>query len=245
MGLKVRMRAQVAARVKSGQHGQESGMIVRPLVIRRSDGAFVICRTAEEVAQVPLVGPVGVEVGAIARIPSKRNDKRFKNGYKEPPGPHDPYRNRPSQREAYERWKESTRRPELDGLEGYAVAMRAYGVPRETARPQRRRPMRYARPRPRIPKGASALRRRGEEIGLSEEERGFLQQVVRESSGFGVEASEARWARVVLMAAQGRPQRSIAEQLGVCRATVTNTLKRFRDGGLEALRDRRRWGEVG
>src|ERR1700745_2092956 len=50
-------------------------------------------------------------------------------------------------------------------------------------------------------------------------------------------------ARIVLLAAEGRSTRSIAEEVGVQPRIVSNWRRRFAEHGLGGLKDRPRWGQ--
>ena len=73
---------------------------------------------------------------------------------------------------------------------------------------------------------------------LSEEERHELEKWTRAGTST---VRLARRCRVILLAAQGLPNRAIARQTGISRPTVLAIRKRFTAGGVEALRrDRQR-----
>src|SRR5665213_3262767 len=54
---------------------------------------------------------------------------------------------------------------------------------------------------------------------------------------------DVKRARIVLLAAQGRSTRSIAQEVGVQPRIVSNWRRRFADHGLEGLKERRRPGK--
>jgi transposase len=54
---------------------------------------------------------------------------------------------------------------------------------------------------------------------------------------------DVKRARIVLLAAQGRSKRSIAEEVGVQPRIVSNGLRRFAEHGLGGLKDRPRVGK--
>ena len=56
--------------------------------------------------------------------------------------------------------------------------------------------------------------------------------------------SQAKRARIVLLAAEGRSTRSIAEEVGVQPRIVSNWRRRFADHGLAGLEDRPRGGKA-
>ncbi len=76
-------------------------------------------------------------------------------------------------------------------------------------------------------------------VALSRAERRSLQQVIRHQRG---EARLYRRARMVLLSSEGESVRSIARQLGTCRARVRHWLGSFEKQGVEGLRDEARSG---
>lgn len=78
------------------------------------------------------------------------------------------------------------------------------------------------------------------EIGLSEEERAALERVVRSSSS---EQRMVTRARVVLAAAEGKPSRVIAREVGLSERKVGVWRNRFAECRLEGLRDLPRSGK--
>ena len=76
-------------------------------------------------------------------------------------------------------------------------------------------------------------------IALPESRHAELLRLTRSPS---VAAGLARRARMVLLAAEGVPLRQIAERLGVQRRVVRPWLDRFRQTGMDGLRDRPRPG---
>ena len=76
-------------------------------------------------------------------------------------------------------------------------------------------------------------------IAVSESSRAELVRLTRSPT---VAAGRARRARMVLLAADGVPVRQIAARLGVQRRVVRTWLDRFRQTGMDGLRDRPRPG---
>lgn len=76
-------------------------------------------------------------------------------------------------------------------------------------------------------------------VALSPVERRELERLTRSQT---VAAGQARRARILLLAADGLPLRRIATMVGVDRNTVKARLDRFRQAGLESLRDQPRPG---
>lgn len=74
---------------------------------------------------------------------------------------------------------------------------------------------------------------------LASEQRAALEHVVRSPSQ---PAGLVRRARIVLLAADGLPLRTIAIQVGVQRPVVRDWLDRFRAHGIAGLQDRPRPG---
>jgi hypothetical protein len=77
------------------------------------------------------------------------------------------------------------------------------------------------------------------EVLLAPETRATLAQWVRSPTR---SAGLVRRAQIVLLAAEGRPLRRIAEQLGVDRNVVRTWVDRFRAQGLAGLAERPRPG---
>lgn len=76
-------------------------------------------------------------------------------------------------------------------------------------------------------------------IGLSDEERHFLEQLSRRRSA---PASEVKRARAILLMADGVHHKDIAARVGFCSATVGTLRKRFTELRLEGLSDLPRSG---
>jgi len=76
-------------------------------------------------------------------------------------------------------------------------------------------------------------------LGLREGDRGELSRLVRSSSG---RAGLAQRARIVLLAADGVSNTTIAEQLGVSRPTVISWRERYQRAGIAGLTDAHRSG---
>jgi len=76
-------------------------------------------------------------------------------------------------------------------------------------------------------------------LAVSPEQRHALQKVLRKPSAT---QREARRARIVLLRADGVGQQAVARQVGVNRPVVVHWEKRFKQGGLEGLREARRGG---
>jgi transposase len=77
-------------------------------------------------------------------------------------------------------------------------------------------------------------------IDLNEAEREHLEQIRRNGKHA---ARKITRARILLKAADGWPDKEIAQALQVGRVTVERTRQRFVEGGLTALRDRPRLGK--
>jgi hypothetical protein len=75
------------------------------------------------------------------------------------------------------------------------------------------------------------------EVDLPADTRAILVHLTRSPSS---PAGLARRARIVLLAAERVPVRRIAERVAVDRKIVRRWLDRFRQQGLDGLRDRRR-----
>jgi transposase len=78
------------------------------------------------------------------------------------------------------------------------------------------------------------------EVRLKPKERKVLEARCRAPS---TAQSQAKRARIVLLAAEGRSTRSIAEEVGVQPRIVSNWRRRFADHGLAGLEDRPRGGK--
>ncbi len=76
-------------------------------------------------------------------------------------------------------------------------------------------------------------------IDLSDEQRQRLESLVRRRTA---EQRMVLRARIVLAAAQGEQNASVAERLGVALNTVIKWRKRFFEEGMEGLADRKRSG---
>lgn len=76
-------------------------------------------------------------------------------------------------------------------------------------------------------------------VELTEAERQHLQALTRKGTG---SARRLRRARILLLAAQGLPDRRVAEGAGCCVATVENVRRRFATARLDALDERPRPG---
>lgn len=76
-------------------------------------------------------------------------------------------------------------------------------------------------------------------IDLSDEDRDRLEALVRRRTA---EQRMALRARIVLAAANGEENASIAERLGVALNTVIKWRKRFFEEGMDGLADRKRSG---
>ena len=74
---------------------------------------------------------------------------------------------------------------------------------------------------------------------LREGERSRLETLARSSS---IRAGPASLGRIVLLAADGRPNAQIARRVGVDRATVVDWRARYDAGVIGALEDQRRSG---
>src|SRR5271157_4437085 len=73
----------------------------------------------------------------------------------------------------------------------------------------------------------------GTVISLNSEVKIALETLAR--AGSTAQRVARRW-RVILLAAQGTPNRAIARQVGVSRPTVLSVRNAFAQGGVEALR---------
>jgi transposase len=69
------------------------------------------------------------------------------------------------------------------------------------------------------------------------EAKGELQRIRDQSSSL---PTERQWATILLMLLTGLTQRGVARALQHARSTVTSTVRRFREGGVEAMQDGRR-----
>ena len=76
-------------------------------------------------------------------------------------------------------------------------------------------------------------------LSISIEQRRALQSILRKPSAT---QREVRRARIVLLRSDGLGQQVVAEQVGVNRPVVVHWEKRFKQGGLEGLREARRSG---
>jgi putative transposase len=78
-------------------------------------------------------------------------------------------------------------------------------------------------------------------IKLTENEVEYLSAFVKKGRK---RARELTRARVLLLVSQGRTEMEIKDMLGICRATVSNIKKRYREEGLQsALTDKPRPGQ--
>lgn len=78
-------------------------------------------------------------------------------------------------------------------------------------------------------------------IKLNDEEAEFLKSFVRKGHK---SARELTRARILLLVNEGRTETEIKDVLGICRATVSNVKKRYREGGLDsALKEKPRPGQ--
>jgi transposase len=78
-------------------------------------------------------------------------------------------------------------------------------------------------------------------IRLSDEEVKYLRGFVKKGRR---SARELTRARVLLLVDQGRTETEIKDVLGICRATVSNVKRRYREEGLNsALKDKPRPGQ--
>lgn len=76
-------------------------------------------------------------------------------------------------------------------------------------------------------------------LAVSNEQRRALQKVLSKPSAT---QREVRRARIVLLRGDGLGQQAVAQQVGVNRPVVAHWEKRFKQGGLEGLREARRSG---
>ncbi|MGH9200877.1 MAG: IS630 family transposase [Vicinamibacterales bacterium] len=76
-------------------------------------------------------------------------------------------------------------------------------------------------------------------LDVSASDRETLRSWTRSSA---TSAAQAQRARIILLASDGLPNKTIAEQLAVSRPTVIQWRARFTDGGIEALEDQPRSG---
>jgi transposase len=81
--------------------------------------------------------------------------------------------------------------------------------------------------------------RSGRVVVLSVEERAALETLSRRTTAA---AGLVRRARMVLLAADGKPLDRIAREVGADRTIVRTWIDRYRAGGLAALQDRPRSG---
>jgi len=78
-------------------------------------------------------------------------------------------------------------------------------------------------------------------INLTEGEVEYLREFTKKSQK---SARAIKRARVLLLANKGEKEETIAEMLDICRATVSNIKRRYREEGLErALNDKPRSGQ--
>ena len=78
-------------------------------------------------------------------------------------------------------------------------------------------------------------------IVLKKDELGFLNNFISKGKR---DVRELNRARALMYANEGKTEEEIKEILGICRATVSNIKRRYRDGGLEkAIYDEPRPGQ--